>query len=227
MADLPPVPIEDITDPDQARVVLWNSLRFGQAPVRALIDAAKVVFDLLYQPLAARLTSWAAVVRAANFDTFVATPSSANFAALLTDESGTDKVAFEAQGTFTPAFSASGSTFSYATQTGNSTKIGRMVFFDITLILNTSGNTLTANALSITGLPFTVNANNALAIFPIRFFLPTTSYVGLYARLAVGTSTLVIEGLTAAATQFTAVNANAGLHATNGTSYRFSGIYFV
>ncbi len=36
----------------------------------------------------AELDSWAAVTRAANFDTFVATPNSANLAALLTDETG-------------------------------------------------------------------------------------------------------------------------------------------
>mgnify|MGYP000452782853 CR=1 FL=1 len=37
-----------------------------------------------YQPLDADLTSWAAVTRASGFDTFVATPSGANFASLLT-----------------------------------------------------------------------------------------------------------------------------------------------
>jgi len=39
-----------------------------------------------YQPLDADLTSWAGVTRAAGFDTFAATPSSANLAALLTDD---------------------------------------------------------------------------------------------------------------------------------------------
>lgn len=39
-----------------------------------------------YQPLDADLTSWATVTRAAGFDTFVATPTTANFLSLVTDE---------------------------------------------------------------------------------------------------------------------------------------------
>jgi hypothetical protein len=46
------------------------------------------------QPLDADLTSWAAVTRASGFDTFVATPSSANLRALLTDETGTGAAVF-------------------------------------------------------------------------------------------------------------------------------------
>lgn len=54
----------------------------------------KTYFDTLYQPLATALTSWAAVVRAAGFDTFAATPSSANLRSLLTDETGTGSAVF-------------------------------------------------------------------------------------------------------------------------------------
>jgi hypothetical protein len=49
-----------------------------------------------YQPLDADLTSWAAITRAAGFDTFVAAASSANLASLLTDETGTGVVVFSA-----------------------------------------------------------------------------------------------------------------------------------
>ena len=42
-----------------------------------------------YQPLAAALTSWAGVTRASGFDTFAATPSSANLLALMTTKTGT------------------------------------------------------------------------------------------------------------------------------------------
>lgn len=48
------------------------------------ISAANAAF----QPIAAALTSWAAITRASGFDTFVATPSSANLRALLSDEAG-------------------------------------------------------------------------------------------------------------------------------------------
>ena len=47
------------------------------------------------QPLDADLTSWAAITRAAGFDAFVATPSSANFATLVTGETGTGGVVFD------------------------------------------------------------------------------------------------------------------------------------
>jgi hypothetical protein len=54
-----------------------------------------------YQPLDADLTSWAAVVRAGGFDTFVATPSSANLATLVTGETGSGALVFGTSPTFT------------------------------------------------------------------------------------------------------------------------------
>lgn len=67
----------------------------------------KTYFDTLYQPLAATLTSWAAITRAAGFDTFTATPSSANLRSLLTDETGTGAAVFAGAPTITgiPVFS--------------------------------------------------------------------------------------------------------------------------
>lgn len=47
-----------------------------------------------YQPLDSDLTSWAGVTRASGFDTFAATPSSANLRSLLSDESGTGAAVF-------------------------------------------------------------------------------------------------------------------------------------
>lgn len=47
-----------------------------------------------YQPLDSDLTSWASVTRASGFDTFTATPSSANLASLVTDETGTGALVF-------------------------------------------------------------------------------------------------------------------------------------
>lgn len=52
-------------------------------------DAATALTNLGAQPVDAELTSWAGVTRATGFDAFAATPSSANLAALLTDETGT------------------------------------------------------------------------------------------------------------------------------------------
>jgi hypothetical protein len=57
-----------------------------------------------YQPLDADLTSWAAITRAAGFDTFAATPSSANLAALITNETGSGALVFATSPTLvTPA----------------------------------------------------------------------------------------------------------------------------
>jgi hypothetical protein len=63
----------------------------------------KTYFDTLYQPLASALTSWAGVTRASGFDTFAATPSSANLRALLTDEVGTGVAYFVGGALGTPA----------------------------------------------------------------------------------------------------------------------------
>lgn len=64
----------------------------------------KTYFDTLYQPLLATLTSWGAITRASGFDTFVATPSSANLLALLTTKTGTGSSVFGTSPTIgTPA----------------------------------------------------------------------------------------------------------------------------
>lgn len=50
--------------------------------------------DAAFQPLDGDLTSWAGVTRAAGFDTFAATPSSANLASLVTGETGSGALVF-------------------------------------------------------------------------------------------------------------------------------------
>lgn len=58
------------------------------------VQAAIEELDAEKQPLDSDLTSWAGVTRAAGFDTFAGTPSSANLRSLLTDESGTGAALF-------------------------------------------------------------------------------------------------------------------------------------
>jgi hypothetical protein len=53
------------------------------------VQAALNELDTEKQPLDSDLTSWAGIIRASGFDTFTATPSSANLRSLLTDETGT------------------------------------------------------------------------------------------------------------------------------------------
>jgi hypothetical protein len=54
-----------------------------------------------FQPLDSDLTSWAAITRASGFDTFAATPSSANLAALVIGETGTGNLVFATSPTLT------------------------------------------------------------------------------------------------------------------------------
>lgn len=65
------------------------------------VEGANILTSLTGQPLDADLTSWAAITRAAGFDTFTATPSSANLAALVTGETGSGALVFNVSPTFT------------------------------------------------------------------------------------------------------------------------------
>lgn len=58
----------------------------GVSPSSYLTTSAAA---LAYQPLDSDLTSWALITRASGFDTFATTPTSANLAALVSDETGT------------------------------------------------------------------------------------------------------------------------------------------
>jgi hypothetical protein len=58
------------------------------------VEGVTILTTATGQPLDADLTSWAGVTRAAGFDTFAATPSSANLRGLLTDETGTGAAVF-------------------------------------------------------------------------------------------------------------------------------------
>jgi hypothetical protein len=59
--------------------------------------------DAVYQPLDSDLTSWAGVTRASGFDTFVATPSSANLDSLVTGNTGSGALCFATSPGFTTA----------------------------------------------------------------------------------------------------------------------------
>ena len=59
-----------------------------------------------YQPLDADLTSWAGISAAANVGTFLASPSSANFASAITDETGSDFLVMSNAPTLTNPISA-------------------------------------------------------------------------------------------------------------------------
>jgi hypothetical protein len=67
------------------------------------IGTTSLTFGQNIQPYDADLVSWAAITRAANFDVWVASPTSANLRALLTDETGTGSAYFTGGALGTPA----------------------------------------------------------------------------------------------------------------------------
>lgn len=128
-------------------------------------------------------------------------------------------------GTFIPTLTSAGATFSYATQTGEYALVGKLCFYHIRIDLNTSGNTLTAAAAIIAGLPFTAGAN-AYRVPTFTWVNSTTGYVAVSGDIPAGGTTINIRGLTAAApANNVALNSNAILHATNGTILIVSGVY--
>lgn len=65
-----------------------------------VIDTTSIAFGQRLQPYDADLASWATIVRAAGFDAFVASPSSANLRTLITDETGSGSAVFSASPVF-------------------------------------------------------------------------------------------------------------------------------
>ena len=59
------------------------------------------------------------------------------------------------EGTFTPAWTSSGSSFQYSSQQGIYTKIGNRVCFTIYVQLDGGGNSFSSNAVTLGGFPFT------------------------------------------------------------------------
>lgn len=90
-----------------------NSTAFATAAQGATADTAlqPAAVGVTVQGYDADLASWAGVTRASGFDTFAATPSSANFAALVTGETGTGALVFATSPTLvTPVLGAASAT---------------------------------------------------------------------------------------------------------------------
>ena len=64
------------------------------------------------------------------------------------------------EGTWSPAYSSTGATFSYSVQYGSYVKIGQMVYIQYYILATASGTV--SNGVSLTGFPFT-NTNNSYA----------------------------------------------------------------
>jgi hypothetical protein len=125
--------------------------------------------------------------------------------------------------TWTPAFSATSSTFSYSSRSGNAVKVGQLVFENGTITLNSTGNTLAAQFLTITGLPYQAAATTMMpqwAIFGNLNLASTTFYPVVFP----GLTTMQIYSTQAAAASAGQSLAN-NLSATAGSSLTWGGCY--
>lgn len=132
------------------------------------------------------------------------------------------------EGTWTPAFSATGATFSHQIQSGLYTKIGRKVTCYGYVLLNNSGNVLSANALSLSGLPFALNsATNAYAALHVGYWqgLGISPYY-LSGTAAPGAILAALVKITAASAASVTMVAN-DLNATGQSGLIFEITYFV
>lgn len=98
-------PITDLADTDRFGV-LDASASNALVPVTWSSIKTEIVAEMAgtsLQAYNANLASWSSVTRASGFDTFAATPSSANLRSLLTDESGSSAAYFQGGALGTPS----------------------------------------------------------------------------------------------------------------------------
>ena len=62
------------------------------------------------------------------------------------------------EGTWTPAFTSTGASFSYTTQSGEYIKVGRIVFVSFRIQLSGSPSGTTSNTTFLTGLPIAIDS---------------------------------------------------------------------
>lgn len=182
---------------------------------------------LAYQPLDSDLTSWAGVTRAAGFDTFAATPTSAALRALLSDEVGTGAAYFVGGALGTPA-SGTATNLTGLPVTGISglgtgvatflaTPSSANLAAALTDETGTAGSVVLSVSPALTGTPTaptaapgtntTQMANTAFTTAAIAAAAPNYGAgnaalafgaVGTYAQVFSLTATLITEGLTMA-----------------------------
>lgn len=221
-----------ILDANVTTAKLANSAVTGAKLADGSVDTAKIVdAAVTFAKMAsAALTSIYAAARAyilglANTWTGIQTISTnaldlavgqIKFPATQNSSSDANTLDDYKEGTFTPAFSSTGSTFSYATQYGSYTKVGNRVSVSLRLVLNGSGNTLTTSTLSITGLPF-ANGEGVNMNLPYAWTNTAASLVTGYCAFTAGSTSLLVGGLGAAGTNSAIGRGADMLSATAGT----------
>lgn len=155
--------------------------------------------------------------------TWLVTPSSANLATALTDESGTGKVAFELQGTWTPVLAFGGASvgITYSTQSAKFTKIGRVVFMECLLVLTSKGSS--TGTAAITGNTYTAGSgSDSIGTLSIHgTAAPTGSTTGV---VPAGATTINLAYAAASGGGYTALD---NTHFTDTTTVRYSAVLMV
>lgn len=130
------------------------------------------------------------------------------------------------EGTWTPGFAATSAVFSYASQVGYYIKIGKLVVVFFRIALNTTGNTLNANTLSITGLPFAATSNTLIrSSAAINWNLIGTAMVNITAGIAPSATSLTLNAVSVAVTAIPLMQSN-WLSATAGSIIQGSFTYY-
>lgn len=125
------------------------------------------------------------------------------------------------EGTWTPSFTAAGCTFAYTGRYGHYTKIGRVVILEGQIILATSGNTLAAAQLFISGAPFTPGAAFRGGPGTATVQEKWASSGGAHCMITSSDSQIWLYSL---GTTYTLINANA-LSPTLGSQVKFTVVY--
>lgn len=162
--------------------------------VKGLTSAAQTQIDGK-QPLDSDLTSWAGVTRASGFDTWAATPSSANLRALLSDETGTGLAYFQGGDIGTPSAGVA------TNLTGTASGLNAGTAATLTTARNIQGVSFdgSTNIDIINGTGF-VKASGTTLSYDNSTYLTTSSAASTYQPLNINLTT--IAGLTATTDNF-------------------------
>jgi hypothetical protein len=127
-----------------------------------------------------------------------------------------------AEGTFTPGITFGGAStgITYTIQTGDYTKVGRLVVAHANILLSNKGSA--TGAALITGLPFTVNTSAFVGA--AQWSSLNTNWVNVIGLASNGTTQVIVYGATAAGTGNQTQLANTDF--TNSTNINVTLVYF-